>query len=426
MVSTKMKLKQKEREKKVSNHSQKMLDALREQDLAKAEQHFAIALAEDTNEELLDLADYLESIGFFPQAKQIYEKLADLYPESYISLAQIASDDGDIEAAFAYLEAISPESDFYAAALLVKADLYQMEGLSDVAREKLLEASQITTDPLITFALAEIDLELGRFQEAIKEYANLDNREIYQQTGVSTYQRIGLSYANLGKIEAAIEFLEKAVELEYDEATVFELALLLADQEEYQRANLYFKQLDTISPDFEGYEYGYAQSLHAEHKTEEALALAQQGLAKNPFDTQLLLLASQLSYELHDQQKAEDYLLQAQENADDMEEVALRLTNLYLEQERYEDLLAFEKQDLDNVLTRWNIARAYEALENPEKALQLFQDLQTDLQDNPEFLEQYSYLLREMGQAAEAKNQAGRYLQLVPDDASMQEFYHSL
>ncbi|SUN76125.1 TPR repeat-containing protein [Streptococcus massiliensis] len=410
----------------MSNHSQNMLDALREQDLAKAEQHFATALAEDTNEELLDLADYLESIGFFPQAKQIYEKLADLYPESYISLAQIASDDGDIEAAFAYLEAISPESDFYAAALLAKADLYQMEGLPDVAREKLLEASSITTDPLITFALAEIDLELGRFQEAIKEYASLDNREIYQQTGVSTYQRIGISYANLGKFEAAIEFLEKAVELEYDEAAVFELALLLADQKEYQRANLYFKQLDTISPDFEGYEYGYAQSLHAEHKTEEALALAQQGLAKNPFDTQHLLLASQLSYELHDQKKAEDYLLQAQENADDMEEVALRLTNLYLEQERYEDLLAFEKQDLDNILTRWNIARAYEALENPEKALQLFQDLQTDLQDNPEFLEQYSYLLREMGQAAEAKNQAGRYLQLVPDDASMQEFYHSL
>ncbi|MCE2629664.1 hypothetical protein, partial [Pseudomonas aeruginosa] len=70
-------------------------------------------------------------------------------------------------------------------------------------------------------------------------------------------------------------------------------------------------------------------SLHAEHRTAEALTLAQQGLAKNPFETRLLLLASQLSYELHDEKAAENYLLQAQEDADDLEEIALRLTTLY-------------------------------------------------------------------------------------------------
>ncbi len=32
-------------------------------------------------------------------------------------------------------------------------------------------------------------------------------------------------------------------------AAVYELATILADQEEYQKANLYFKQLDTLSPD---------------------------------------------------------------------------------------------------------------------------------------------------------------------------------
>ena len=90
---------------------------------------------------------------------------------------------------------------------------------------------------------------------------------------------------------------------------MFETAVLLYDQEEYQRANLYFKQLDTINPDFAGYEYVYALSLHAEHKTEDALRLLQQGLAKNAFDSRLLLLASQLSYELHDKKAAENYLL---------------------------------------------------------------------------------------------------------------------
>lgn len=406
--------------------SEQMLSALQEQDLALADRYFEQALTADSEEELLDLADYLESIGFFPQAKRIFEKLAPDYPASYISLAAIASDDGDLEQAFAYLEEIQPDSDWYVAALLAKADLYQLEGLPDVAREKLAQAAELTDEPLVTFGLAEIDLELGDFSQAIKEYAQLDNRSIFEQTGVSTYQRIGVCYASLGKFAAAIEFLEKAVELEYDDAAVYELATILADQEEYQKANLYFKQLDTLSPDFEGYEYGYALSLHADHRTAEALTLAQQGLAKNPFETRLLLLASQLSYELHDEKAAENYLLQAQEDADDLEEIALRLTTLYLEQERYEDILEFAEQEVDNALTRWNLARAYQALENLEKAEELYNQLARELQDNPEFLEQYVYLLRELGRFEEAKRATASYLRLVPDDASMQELYESL
>ena len=414
------------KQEKKLNNSEKMIASLQKQDLAHANKYFERALTNDTEEELLELADYLESIGFFPQAKRIYETLAPHYPEAYISLAQIASEDGQVEEAFAYLEEITSDSDWYVTALLVKADLYQMEGLPDVAREKLAEAKQLSDEPLVTFGMAEIDFELGNFNQAIKEYASLDNRMIYEQTGVSTYQRIGVSYASLGQFEVAIEFLEKDLEIEYDDAVAFELATILYDQKEYQKANLYFKQIDTISPEFEGYEYGYALSLHTEHQTEEALRLTQQGLSKNPFDTRLLLLASQLSYELHDERKAEDYLLKAKDNAEDLEEIALRLSNLYLEQERFDEVLKFEEQDIDNVLTKWNIARAYQALEQTTAALERYRLLLSDLKENPEFLEQYIYLLREMGDFEEAKHQAEYYLHLVPDDMEMQELYNSL
>lgn len=408
------------------NNSEKMLSAIEAQDLVQAEQWFEKALLEDSDSILLDLAEYLESIGFFLQAKRIYNKLAPLYSQVNLNLAAIASEDGDLEEAFGYLEEIRSNDPWYVNALLIKADLYQMEGLPDVAREKLVEASQLSDDPIITFGMAEIDFELGNFTQAIKEYASLDNRTIYEQTGISTYQRIGVSYASLGKFEAAIEFLHKAIELEYDESAVFELAVILYDQEDYQKANLYFKQLDTLSPDFEGYEYIYALSLHADNQAEAALLMAQQGLNKNPFDSQLALLASQVSYELHDTEKAESYLLDAWDNADDLEEIALRLTNLYLEQERYEDILALADQDWDNVLTRWNIARSYQALEDIEKAQELYGELHRDLRDNPEFLEEYIYLLRECGELERAKQEAQHYLSLVPDDSVMQEFYDSL
>lgn len=408
------------------NNSQQMLQALEEQDLTKAEHYFVKALENDPSDLLYELATYLEGIGFYPQAKEIYLKIVEDFPEVHLNLAAIASEDGQIEEAFAYLEEIQPDSDWYVSALALKADLYQMEGLTDVAREKLLETLTYSEDPLLILGLAELDSELENYQEAIQGYAQLDNRSIYEQTGISTYQRIGFAYAQLGKFETATEFLEKALELEYDDLTAFELASLYFDQEEYQKSVLYFKQIDTISPDFEGYEYGYSQALHKEHQVQEALRIAKQGLEKNPFETRLLLAASQFSYELHDASGAEDYLLTAKEDAEDTEEILLRLATIYLEQERYEDILGLQSEEPENLLTKWMIARSYQEMDDLDTAYEHYQELAGDLKDNPEFLEHYIYLLRELGYFEEAKVNAQAYLKLVPDDVQMQELYETL
>ncbi|HGP8396225.1 TPA: tetratricopeptide repeat protein [Streptococcus pneumoniae] len=408
------------------NNSQQMLQALEEQDLTKAERYFAKALENDSSDLLYELATYLEGIGFYPQAKEIYLKIVEDFPEVHLNLAAIASEDGQIEEAFTYLEEIQADSDWYVSSLALKADLYQLEGLTDVAREKLLEALTYSEDSLLILGLAELDSELENYQAAIQAYAQLDNRSIYEQTGISTYQRIGFAYAQLGKFETATEFLEKALELEYDDLTAFELASLYFDQEEYQKATLYFKQLDTISPDFEGYEYGYSQALHKEHQVQEALRIAKQGLEKNPFETRLLLAASQFSYELHDASGAENYLLTAKEDAEDTEEILLRLATIYLEQERYEDILELQSEEPENLLTKWMIARSYQEMDDLDTAYEYYQELTGDLKDNPEFLEHYIYLLRELGHFEEAKVHAHTYLKLVPDDVQMQELFERL
>ncbi|HEP1348553.1 TPA: tetratricopeptide repeat protein [Streptococcus pyogenes] len=403
-------------------NSEKMIASLDQQDLAHAEKYFQKALKEDDADSLIALGEYLESIGFLSHAKRIYLQLADDYPELNINLAQIAAEDDAIEEAFLYLDKVSKDSPNYLSALLVMADLYDMEGLTEVAREKLLQAVAISSEPLVIFGLAEIDMSLQYFKEAIDYYAQLDNRQILELTGISTYQRIGRAYASLGKFEAAIEFLEKAVAIEYEDETVFELATLMYDQENYQKANLYFKQLETINPDYPGYEYGYALSLHEEHKTSEALRLVQQGLRKNAFDSQLLLLASQLSYELHDRQNAENYLLQAKEVAVDDEEILMHLVTLYFDAERFEEVIALNRETIDNVLTKWTIAKAYHVLEQEEVALALYNEISADLAENPEFLQDYAYLLREFGQFHKAIQMATAYLRQVPDDVNMQDF----
>ena len=159
---------------------------------------------------------------------------------------------------------------------------------------------------------------------------------------------------------------------------------------------------------------------------EEALRIAKQGLEKNPFEIRLLLAASQFSYELHDASAAEHFLLIAKEDAEDTEEILLRLATIYMEQERFEDIIALQSQEPENLLTKWMIARSYQEIEDLDKAYELYQELSSDLKDNPEFLEQYTYLLRELGYFEEAKTQAEAYLKLIPDDVQMQELLETL
>lgn len=403
-----------------------LLEALQGQDLLGFYQLFDDILVSSSDEELLSLADYLEGIGFLPQAKQIYLKLLQNYPDLNINLAQIASEDGDMEEAFAYLQAIPETSPVYVNSLLVLADLYDLEGLPDVAREKLLQARQVSDEPLITFGLAEIDLVLENYDEALSAYASLDYQETLATTGVSIYQRQGQIAAVLGQFEEAVAFLEKAVAEHYDDQTVYDLAMLLLELEDYQKANLYFKQLETMNPDFDGYHYGYALSLQGDYQLKEAYRVAQVGLTKNDMNVPLLLLASQLAYENHEPHQAEAYLLKAKDWAEDEEDILLRLSQIYLDQERYEDLVALDHDEIDNVLTRWNLAKGYRYLEEDEKALDAYQDLERYLEQNPEFLADYAYLLREFGYRDKAKSLVETYLEQVPDDLAMSDLLEDL
>ena len=69
-------------------------------------------------------------------------------------------------------------------------------------------------------------------------------------------------------------------------------------------------------------------------------------------------------------------------------------------------------------MARWNIAKAYQALDDEEEAFQIYQDLATDLSENPEFLHDYAYIQRKFGYRDQARATAEKYLALVGDNIS--------
>ena len=118
-------------------------------------------------------------------------------------------------------------------------------------------------------------------------------------------------------------------------------------------------------------------------------------------------------------------LLTAKTDAEDTEEILLRLANYLSRTGTLWGHSRLANDEPENLLTKWMIARSYQEMDDLDTAYEHYQELARDLKDNPEFLEHYIYLLRELGYFEEAKVNAQAYLKLVPDDVQMQELFET-
>ena len=413
------------------SHSENVVELLHAGQFDQMATEIEKALQVDSAELLADLAEYLSMMGFSSESRQVYEAISQentANTDIILNLAEMKVNDGDLDGALALLYQVASTDDNYVAALVMIADLYQLDGVWEAALEKLQETSTISDSPLVSFAIAELHYNQANWQEAIDYFAKLSQRQILELTKVSIYQRIGTAYASLGEFENAEKFLEKSLEINHDDTVLFELAQISAVLGEHKRAIDYFKQLDALAPDFDGYAYPYAQALIEENEFDSAFAVAKDGLSKNPTDVPLLHLTSRIAYALHDLKASETYLVQALDLAELHDETIFLLSNLYLLQADYEAVINLAPLlDDDHALARWNIAKAYVELEQDTAALAIYDEIdQSVLADNPEFLLDYAHILIRNGRANDAKLSLTQYLASVPDDENAQELFNEL
>ncbi len=107
--------------------------------------------------------------------------------------------------------------------------------------------------------------------------------------------------------------------------------------------------------------------------------------------------------------KAENYLLEAKEVTEDLEDIALRhWLPLYLEQERYEDVMNGKKWRSGKCRHPLEYRSCLGNLEEVEKTGPIYEEALSRFEENPEFLESYSYLLR-VGVYRKARETAENY-----------------
>lgn len=406
------------------SYSEKMLAALDEQNLQKADQLFKQALANDDPETLFNLAEELQALGFSAQSGQIAQQLLRQDPdadEARLMLAELAINDDQTDQALNWLSQIKPESPVYPQSLLTAADLYQTLNLLEVSEQKLLQAKVLLPDePVVDFALGELYLTMGRYQEALAAYQRLADQKIDYLAQVSINQRRAEALAGLGEYEEAVELLTPLTESLATDDQLFQLGVLQHNLHRESAAIKTLTRLQQQNSDYSGLYEPLVASELANEQPEQALQSAQVGLGYDEFNLNLYRLGAEAALKTGATKKASDLLEKGLAIDNDAESLRALLGTIVLREGHYQrvvDLLApLATADQADPQVAWELAVAYDHLDQVEAANSAYFQAYAELKDNPDFMRQFINFLQEEGQTAPLKLALQQYLRLVPDD----------
>jgi len=411
--------------------SNRMIQLLHDGKLDQALREFTTIKQTGSDDEKFDLAEELFQLGFLEQAKELFELLSQSYPdegELKILLAETLVELDESEEAILQLEKISEQDEFYPRALLLSADLYQMQGLYEVSERKLLQANQkLPDEPVIHFALAELYNEQGRFLEAIRHYKDVTKSGHEEIAGVVLAQRLGECYSAGGAFEDALPYYEKALEKNRDSNTMFGYGFTAFQATHYMTAIETLSELISIDSEYHSAYMLLAKAYEHEEQLDDALTAAEDGLKADPFNKELYLFTGRLSLKKGNEEQAEKVLREAIAIDPNYLEAALLLNRLLIKQERAEEILEIvelvENAGESDPQFRWDAAKAYEWLEDYDKASNEYTQAYVVYNDHIDFLEDYGTFLLEEGRQKEARD---IYEKLVQKDPTNEEWLERL
>ncbi|WP_375686707.1 tetratricopeptide repeat protein [Lentilactobacillus kefiri] len=413
------------------SYSKKALDQLEGGQIDDFKKSFQQALDNDSDDLLYSLAEELYSLGFSNYSNTIYEKLFKKYPDDdglKINLAELAIDDDKDDKALNYLSQVSSDSDEYVRSLMVAADLYQTQGMFEISEQKLLEAQKLAPDEdVIKFALAEFYFTTRNYRKAINLYLSLITSGTLEMSSVNLVERLGVSYAEIGKFEQAIGYLEQIKPINMNSDVKFELAFTYFNLKEYQKAIKAFEDLRDSDPQYSSLYPYLADSFVNLKRVDEALKAIQEGISIDQFNEKIWQKAGQIALMANEDDLALKYLKKGHEIAPDDMEILTLLSDWYVSNERYSDNLTllegvFEEHVVDAHLA-YNLALSYQNTGDTKKAAKNYELAANELSDNPEFLKRATLFYREAGKPDEERKYLKKYLDIVPGDIEMEAMW---
>ena len=408
-------------------------NALEEQELEKVYslfEQFMNEVTEDKIEELIDLAAFSASSGFFDEARQAYLLLTQFEPEESawtILLAEILVNQGEYDQALSVLYDIPEDNPNYPSVLVILSELYKAQGYYDVAERKLLLAKELAPEEaILDFYLGTLLFESGSMERSV-QYLERFLKNSTEETGEENRARELL-------VEASLEIGndEPLQELVSDEglASASNELLMGIAKHDIQEGNVdHAKKLyqEILSRDEEHYEalLGLSHIQMFKHEYLKAIMSLSKMIETYPYEKEPFFSLGVSYLSIGQMEKGQEALKQAYELSPESFEIMQAYTEILLYQEEFEevqDILAREiEEGLENGQIFYLMARAKEGLEEFEEALEFYQKASVELEDSVEFIVDYVRFLREEGRVAEAKEWLEHGQNLEPLNEDLQE-----
>ena len=408
-------------------------NALEEQELEKVYslfEQFMNEVTEDKIEELIDLAAFSASSGFFDEARQAYLLLTQFEPEESawtILLAEILVNQGEYDQALSVLYDIPEDNPNYPSVLVILSELYKAQGYYDVAERKLLLAKELAPEEaILDFYLGTLLFESGSMERSV-QYLERFLKNSTEETGEENRARELL-------VEASLEIGndEPLQELVSDEglASASNELLMSIAKHDIQEGNVdHAKKLyqEILSRDEEHYEalLGLSHIQMFKHEYLKAIMSLSKMIETYPYEKEPFFSLGVSYLSIGQMEKGQEALKQAYELSPESFEIMQAYIEILLYQEEFEevqDILAREiEEGLENGQIFYLMARAKEGLEEFEEALEFYQKASVELEDSVEFIVDYVRFLREEGRVAEAKEWLEHGQNLEPLNEDLQE-----
>ena len=415
-------------------------NALEEQELEKVYSlfhQFMDEVTEDNIEELIDLAAFSASSGFFDEARQAYLLLTQFEPEESawtILLAEILVNQGEYDQALSVLYDIPEDNPNYPSVLVILSELYKAQGYYDVAERKLLLAKELAPEEaILDFYLGTLLFESGSLERSV-QYLEKFLKNSHEETGEENRARELLVEASLEM--GNVEPLQELVSDEGLESASNELLISIAKHDvqegNYDHAEKNYQEV--LSRDEENYEalLGLSHIQMFKHEYLKAIMSLSKITETYPYEKDPFFSLGVSYLSIGQMEKGQEALKQAYELSPESFEILQAYTEVLLYQEEFEevqDILAQEiEEGLENGQIFYLMARAKEGLEEFEEALEFYQKASVELEDSVEFIIDYVRFLREEGRIAEAKEwlEHGQHLEPLNEDLQeLQQYFEA-
>lgn len=338
-------------------------------------------------------------------------------------LAELFIDLNEDQEAIDKLDQIVEDEDYFIPAQMQLADLYEAQGLFEVAEQKLLAAKRFDpSEPVIDLALGELALSTASYLKAITYYEKVYEKQTVMGD-IDIALRLAEAYAATGEFEKALTYYQ---ETDVDDVEqLFSFGFTAFKLARYDIAISTWEKLLKEEADYLSvYEY-LAKAYEEEGLMEKAFETAEKGLSLDEYNQKLYFTAGRLARQLGKNDRSYFLIRHAIALDPGYKEAILYLIENFKLDEDHEAIIELLthilETDEEDAAYRWELARAYNETEMFDEALKAYGEAYTNFKDDSDFLKEYGYFLLEEGRMQEAVEILKEYLRLEPSDIEVEE-----